>query len=99
PGQVRHQSHRSHRPQLPPPHRRHHRPLRRPRRHPPRTPHRCLLDPRRTLAHPPPLGTHARLPRPLPHQSPPLVNHLPTPARPARYLASHRGRHHRPHRG
>ena len=45
PGQVRHQRHRSHRPPLPPAHRRHHRPLRRPRRQPHRTARRRLPGP------------------------------------------------------
>ena len=33
-----------------------------------------------------PLGAHARLRRPLPHQSPPLLRHLPTPPRHPRHL-------------
>ena len=44
PRQVRHQRHRGQRPRLRPHHPRHPRPVRRPRRNPHRTAHRCLLD-------------------------------------------------------
>ena len=36
-----------------------------------------------------PVGAHARLRRPLPHQEPPLLRHLPAPARGPRRLATH----------
>ena len=52
-----------------------------PARHPPRTAHRRLLAarPPPRLHQPAPLGPHARLRRPLPHQSPPLLHPLPRP--------------------
>ena len=52
-----------------------------PARHPRRTAHRRLLAarPPPRLHQPAPLGPHARLRRPLPHQSPPLLHPLPRP--------------------
>ena len=40
---------------------------------------------------PAPLGAHARLRRPLPHQSPPLLRHLPRPARRPHHLPAQPG--------
>ena len=84
PRQVLHQRHRGQRPRLRPHHPRRPRPLRRPRRNPHPASHRCLLvhRPRQRphvrqghLRIPAPLGAHARLRWPLPHQSPPLLRH------------------------
>ena len=50
------------------------------------------LGAHRDWRRPAPVGTHARLRRPLPHQIPPLLRHLPPPARRPRHLATHRHR-------
>ena len=86
PGQILHQGHRTRRSCLGPHHHRDHRPVRQPRRHPPRTAHRRLLEARRRprLCQPAALGAHARLRRPLPDQSAPLLHPVQRPPRQAR---------------
>ena len=81
---------------------------RRPRRQPRRTAHPRLLDPRpgTRLSLAAPLGTHARIRRPLPHQRTPLLRHLRnSPQRPGLLPAQRDDRartrpdpHRRPHR-
>ena len=81
-------SHRGHRPLLPTPQRHHIGLYARCGRHPHRTAHRSLLATRRArrLRRTTTLGAHARLRRPLPHQSPPLLRHLRRPTRRTRHL-------------